>query len=132
MRQIISAVVAAIAVMTMSAAPAMACGGSYWGSVPCVRSYVPIGYYGCYGRCGGGAFELLPDPVEQYHSAVPVPQYYYVNQGPTFTGPGNFAPYPTYQEGGVVTRYHRHGHVHGWRAHHRTHYGYRAHVRRYY
>jgi len=28
----------------------------------------------------------------------PVHQYYYVNQGPTYSGPGNFAPYPTYQE----------------------------------
>ena len=31
-------------------------------------------------------------------------QYYYVNQGPTYTGPGNFAPYPTYQEGGYRHR----------------------------
>ena len=28
-------------------------------------------------------------------------QYYYVNQGPTYTGPGNFAPHPTYQETSV-------------------------------
>ena len=26
------------------------------------------------------------------------PQYYHVNQGPTYTGPGNYAPMPTYQE----------------------------------
>ena len=28
-------------------------------------------------------------------------QYYYVNQGPTYTGPGNFAPYPGYEEGAL-------------------------------
>jgi hypothetical protein len=45
-----------------------------------------------------------------------VQQYYYVNQGPTYTGPGNWAPYPTYQEGAVS----------GWDAYHRHpyHYGY--------
>ena len=28
-------------------------------------------------------------------------QYYYVNQGPTYTGPGNWAPRPVYQETSV-------------------------------
>jgi hypothetical protein len=55
----------------------------------------------------------LPDPVQQYHSVSPAPQYYYVNQGPTYSGPGNFAPYPTYQESAVS----------GWDAYrHRPHY----------
>jgi hypothetical protein len=45
-----------------------------------------------------------------------VQQYYYVDQGPSYTGPGSFAPYPTYQEGAVS----------GWGAyrHHPYHYGY--------
>ncbi len=36
--------------------------------------------------------ERLPDPEQQY---------YYVNQGPTYTGPGNIAPYRVYREGSV-------------------------------
>lgn len=40
--------------------------------------------------CGGYVAERLPDPTG--------PQYYYVNQGPTYTGPGNYAPAPVYQE----------------------------------
>ena len=60
--------------------------------------------------------ERLPDPEQQYHSQYhPVHQYYYANQGPTYSGPGNYAPYPTYQEDGVA----------GWGGyHHRPHYGY--------
>ncbi len=41
-------------------------------------------------------------------------QYYYVNQGPTYSGPGNFAPYPTYQESALGWdgyRRHRRPHV---------------------
>ena len=104
MRQTISGLVAAIAVVTASAAPAMACG--WFGCSPCGPAYVnpcvasPVyvsaapaySYSGCDIGCGGWAYERLPDPVHQY---------YYVNQGPTYTGPGNFAPYPTYQEGAV-------------------------------
>ena len=40
--------------------------------------------YGC-NACGGWVRERLPDPEQQY---------YYVNQGPTYTGPGAFAPHP--------------------------------------
>jgi hypothetical protein len=105
MRRRISALVAAIAVM--SAAPAMACGGLFdTGCSPC-GSYAgacappvyaaPVATYsGCNFGCGGWARELLPDPVQQY---------YYVNQGPTYTGPGNWAPRPTYQEGYVSGSY---------------------------
>jgi len=99
----ISGLVAAVAVM--AAAPAMACG---WGSCsPCGAAYVspcaasvyagPVlsysytNYGGCYGGCGW-ATERLPDPLQQY---------YYVNQGPTYTGPGNWAPRPVYQEDSV-------------------------------
>jgi hypothetical protein len=100
MRQLISGVFAAAAVMTVSAAPASACGGlSLFSSCspcgqayvsPCAQSYAPAFTYatGC-GGCGGWAHERLPELS---------PQYYHVNQGPTYTGPGNFAPYPTYQE----------------------------------
>ena len=92
MRQTISGLVAAIAVMTVSAAPAMACGA--W-EAPC---YAPAyTYAGCNGGCS--VHERLPDPVLQYGPQVYAgPQYYYVNQGPTFTGPGNYAPYRFYQE----------------------------------
>jgi hypothetical protein len=110
-RQTISGLVAAIAVVTACAAPAMACGGgglfesacSPCGQAyvsPCAQVYVPAyGYYGCNSGCW--AYERLPDPVAQYHLSVRSPQYYYVNQGPTYTGPGNFAPFPTYQESAV-------------------------------
>ena len=124
MRQTISGLVAAIAVVTASAMPAMACGGGglFQSSCsPCGQAYAspceqpqvyvsPAPAYsdsGCNSGCGGWARERLPDPVQQY---------YYVNQGPSYTGPGNFAPYPTYQESAVS----------GWSAyrHHPYHYGY--------
>src|ERR1700753_2366201 len=114
MRQTISGLVAAAAVLAASAAPAMACGWGY----PCGAAYVPVVpvYSGC-GACGWG-FGRLPDPDVEYHrySAAPS-QYYYVNQGPTYTGPGQFAPYPFYREGAVsgpvIYRYHGHA----WHAH---------------
>ena len=103
MRQMISGLVAALAVVVAGAAPAKAC-----------DSCSPCGYVS---TCGG-AYERLPDPYVQYHSAPTAsPQYYYVDQGPTYTGPGDFAPRPVYREGGVY----------GWRPHHhhwRHHYGY--------
>ena len=49
-----------------------------------------------------GPLSGCPIPTLQYGAVrayVAGPQYYYVNQGPTYTGPGNFAPYPIYQEG---------------------------------
>ena len=49
MRQTISGLVAAIAVVTASAAPAMACGGYS----PCAQTYVPAPVYsGCNSGCG--------------------------------------------------------------------------------
>lgn len=111
MRQTISGLVAAIAVVTVSAAPAMAC---YTGcALPQVFvSPAPV-YSGCNTGCGW-APERLPDPVHQY---------YYVNQGPTYTGPGNWAPLPTYQESAVsgyvqgpaVYSYRAHRHYRPWR-----------------
>ncbi len=125
MRQTISGLVAAIALVAASAAPAMACGYVS----PCGQVYIPAPVYsGCYTGCGGWAYERLPDPVQQY---------YYADQGPTYTGPGDFAPYPTYREGTVYGwhayrhhpyyyGYHGHAHFHHWHAHHGF-YGYPEH-----
>jgi hypothetical protein len=130
MRQTISGLVAAIAVMTASAAPAMACGGLFDTSCapcnPCAQAYVPPPVYtGCDTGCGGWAHERLPDPVQQY---------YYADQGPTYTGPGNFAPYPTYREGGVSGAYRHHPYRYGYEGAANTEgpesyrYGYRHHT----
>jgi hypothetical protein len=166
MRQTISGLVAAFAVVAASAVPAMACGGLFQGGCsPCGQAYVPCAqpqvyvqppvyvapiqptYYGC-NSCGW-AYERLADPVEQYHVTTAPQQYYYADQGPTYSGPGNFAPYPVYRESGVSQPpyygygAHRH-HYHAWHPHtgygygyhhHAMHhtYGYREHVlRRYY
>jgi hypothetical protein len=101
MRQWISGMVAAMAVMTASAAPALACGyGGCCGGAfaPCAPAY----QYGACGGCGW-TYERLADPVTQY---------YYVNQGPTFSGPGMFAPVPVYRENALPVynwhRYYRH------------------------
>lgn len=102
MRQLISGLVAAVAVM--AASPAMAWCGGYSSCSPCgysscgVSYAAPVvsysygyGYGGCGTGCGGWATTRLADPQQQY---------YYVNQGPTYTGPGSWAPVPTYSEGG--------------------------------
>ena len=173
MRQTISGLVAAIAVMTASAAPALACGGGLFQSScsPCGQAFVspcaqveayvpPAPVYSECNSCGGWSHERLPDPVQQYGAApMASPQYYYVDQGPSYTGPGNFAPYPTYREGGYHHRpyygyggYRTHPHYRAYTGYHYgpryytphhslhygyygapRHYGYREHVlRRYY
>lgn len=104
MRQMISGLVAAAAVMFAATAPAAACGFTTCAPV------API-YSGCNTGCGGygygyGAYERLADPATQY---------YYVNQGPTYTGPGAFAPYPTYREDAVVAPA-DYGYGYGYRA----------------
>ncbi|MCK1542221.1 hypothetical protein IVB12_09630 [Bradyrhizobium sp. 179] len=104
MRQIISGLVAAAAAMFVGAAPAAACGFN-----PC-QPVAPV-YSGCNTGCGGygygyGAYERLVEPTTQY---------YYVNQGPTYTGPGAFAPYPTYREDAVVAPA-NYGYGYGYRA----------------
>jgi hypothetical protein len=104
MRQMISGLVAVAAMVAASAAPAMACGGLFTGNgcspcqtvSPCAQGYYRGAGYGI------AAYERLPSPT----------QYYYVNQGPTYTGPGNFAPVPTYQESAVS----------GWNAYSRPYY----------
>ena len=116
MRQMISGLVAAAAAMFVATAPAAACGFN-----PC-QPVAPV-YSGCNTGCGGygyGAgygygYERLAEPSTQY---------YYVNQGPTYTGPGALAPYPTYQEDAVVAPA-NYGYGYGYRAaayHHRPYY----------
>ncbi|MBR0778615.1 hypothetical protein JQ625_27610 [Bradyrhizobium diazoefficiens] len=96
MRQTISGLVAAAAVMIAGSAPAMACGFSTCAPVAPVYSGCNTGCGGSWGYGGGyGGFGFT-------QLAEPATQYYYVNQGPTYTGPGAFAPYPTYQEDAVV------------------------------
>jgi hypothetical protein len=147
MRQTISGLVAALAVVAASAVPAMACGLFQGSCSPCGQAYVspcaqpqayvapvePV-YSGC-NSCGW-AHERLPDPVQQYEVApAPRQQYYYVDQGPSYTGPGNFAPYPTYREGGVTGwhGYHHHPYYYGghhyrsWHEHTGYRYGYAPH-----
>jgi hypothetical protein len=161
MRQTISGLFAAFAVLFAGAAPAMACGYSTCGSPcgyvnPCAQTYYAPSFYapsynygygttGC-GTCGTGwGYQTLAEPETQY---------YYVNQGPTYTGPGAYAPYPTYREtavtgwagyerapgypsyygggyrapyyGGWHHRYHGYGYGYGYRPHrYAYHYGYR-------
>ena len=96
MRQMISGLVAAAAVMVAGAAPAMACGFD-----PCAP-VAPV-FSGCNTGCGGYGYGGGYGAGYGYERlAEPASQYYYVNQGPTYTGPGAFAPYPTYREDAVV------------------------------
>ena len=91
MRHLIKGLIAAVAVM--AAAPAMACGYS-----PCAAPVyaAPVAVSTGCNPCGGWVHERLPDPEQQY---------YYVNQGPTYTGPGNWAPRRVYREGYVSGSY---------------------------
>jgi hypothetical protein len=128
MRQMIKGLLAALAVTAASAVPAAACGwGGGWGTgccntgyvSPCAQTYAPAYTYS-YGGCGtcntGWAYERLAEPETQY---------YYVNQGPTYSGPGAFAPHGEYQEEALPTygyhhygyRHHGYGYGYGW--HHR-------------
>ena len=103
MRQTIAGLIAgaAFAATMATAAPAQACAVTD----PC-GSYGYYAYnYGCgygtgYGYGGCGVRERLTD-ADAYQTYAS-PQYYWVNQGPTYTGPGNFAPVPTYQERAVI------------------------------
>ena len=115
MRQMILCTVAALVAVTASDVPAKACG-----LTPCEQTFVPtFGYSGCARGCSTGwGHERLAEPTTQY---------YYVNQGPTYTGPGAFAPYQTYQEGavsgwtGYQTRRYHHGYDGGRYASPMTH-----------
>ena len=127
MRKMISGLVAAVAVM--AAAPAMACGYSgCWQPQAYVAPVATYGYSGC-NSCGGGwgygggwsYRERLPDPVDQYgYGGHASQQYYYVNQGPTYSGPGDYAPRPIYREG-AIAGYRHYGYRRHYRAHHYGH-----------
>lgn len=118
MRHMITGLVAAVAVM--AAAPAMACGYTSCGYAAPVYVAPPVVAYtssGC-NPCGGvgWGYERLADPEQQY---------YYVNQGPTYSGPGAWAPAPVYREATVsgysaYSRPYRYGYSggYGYRAHH--------------
>jgi hypothetical protein len=112
MRQTMVGLAAALA-LAVSAAPAAACG--YLGCSSPSWNYNYSGFYGnysapvapCLSACGryaatygAGAWGYghLPYPAQPYAT---LPQYYYVNQGPTYSGPGLLAPAPTYQERAV-------------------------------
>lgn len=98
MRQTIAGLVAGAAfAVSMGVAPASACQVVD----PCRGGLFQSGYsYGSYNYTA----ERLPDPQG--------PQYYYVNQGPLYSGPGNLAPAPTYQERAVT----------GWQGYSRPYY----------
>ena len=121
MRKTMTGLAAFVAVMTVSAAaPAMACGYSSCASScgggllqafanPCGGGYAYGGGYGAgygagYGYAGYGAgynYGSYAGNAYSNYDRLPSPQYYYVNQGPTYTGPGAYAPIPTYQERAV-------------------------------
>ncbi|WP_249225289.1 hypothetical protein [Tardiphaga alba] len=83
----------AVAAVSVAASPAMAGGGYYSGGCS------PCGGYNYYGTGYGYAgYQTLADPTPVTR------QYYYVNQGPTYSGPGQFAPVPTYQETAIGWR----------------------------
>ncbi len=131
MRRTISGLFAVFAALFAGAAPAMACG--YYS--PCQTYYAPVyaapayafSPVGC-NTCGTAwGYRQLADPQTQY---------YYVNQGPTYTGPGAYGPYPVYHEtaitgwaayeraptyygGGYETpyRWHHHYHAYGYGTH---------------
>jgi hypothetical protein len=82
-------------------------------------TYGGCGTCGGYGYGGGWGYQRLAEPTTQY---------YYVNQGPTYSGPGRFAPYPRYEENAIPYygyRWHHH-------YYHRPYYGYRHYGYRHY
>ena len=101
MRQTISGLVAAFAVMTAGAAPAMACGGGlFQGCSPCGQAYVepcaqpqfyvqpqayvapaPV-YSGCNTGCGGWGYERLADPVRAVSCRPDAPSILLRQPGP--------------------------------------------------
>jgi hypothetical protein len=133
MRQMIKGLVAAAAVTVAGVAPAMACGWSPCASTYYAPSYTyepSYTYAPAYSGCGGCGTAVTGWGYE--HLAEPSTQYYYVNPGPVYNGPGAFAPEPTYQEDTAPTyygygyrhHYHSYAHHYGWR-----HYGYAHHYR---
>lgn len=130
MRQMFSGLAAAVAVVGLSAAPAMACGGGGGlFSSPCspCQTYVsPCGqsYGGGYGYGYGYGYGGYSGYSHYQRLADPSPQYYWVNQGPVYDGPGQFAPRPYYQERTVVGWPRHYGYTGGPYANPINHYPY--------
>lgn len=89
MRKTISGLLATLALTALGSASAAACGGL----LQACGGHPATGY-GHYGYAGVARYERLPANDLPLTSG----QYYHVDQGPVYSGPGNFAPYPTYQE----------------------------------
>ena len=111
MRYLISGLVAAVAVM--AAAPAMACGYTGCGAPLVYAAPVPVYTSSGCNPCGGVGWGY--GGYGHARLADPEQQYYYVNQGPTYSGPGAWAPARVYQEDSAS----------GYGVYHRPHYGYR-------
>jgi hypothetical protein len=111
MRNLISGLVAAVAVM--AAAPAMACGYIGCGAPLVYAAPVPVYTASGCNPCGGVGWGY--GGYGHARLADPEQQYYYVNQGPTYSGPGAWAPARVYQEDSAS----------GYGVYHRPHYGYR-------
>jgi hypothetical protein len=91
MRQMILGLFAVIALTVAGAAPATACGYAGCSS----PYYAPTYNYGC-GGCYAGCGPCGGRGYDRYQTVEPVHQYYFVNQGPTYTGPGPYVPYAFY------------------------------------
>ena len=113
MRYLISGLVAAVAVM--ATAPAMACGYSSCGAPLVYAAPVAVYTQSACNPCGGVGWGY--GGYGHARLAAPEQQYYYVNQGPTYSGPGAWAPARVYQEETAS----------GYGVYHRPHYGYRHH-----
>lgn len=147
----------AVTAAILGSAPAMACGGGFgspcgsYGYASSYGGYNGFNGYGGYGHYSVAPYERLADPTPVTR------QYFYANQGPTFSGPGVFAPVPTYQEtaigwrgyprydggpyanpldhysygrrvyGGPLIQSYRWRHGHGYRHGNRARFGYAAH-----
>lgn len=124
MRQMIYGLVAAAAVVTVTAAPASACGGRglFSSCSPCGGyvstcgggyggyggGYAVSGYgggYNGYGYGGGAGYGYGGGYAAAGYGGYgygvlpqPSPQYYYANQGPVYGGPAAYAPAPSYQQ----------------------------------
>jgi hypothetical protein len=117
MHRTISELLAGFAVVTATAAPALACGGGglFTSSCsPCGQAYVNQAYFNpcSQGYLGYGFYHQSGYHNVAAYERLPSAQYFYADQGPTFTGPGLLAPIPTYQESAVS----------GWGAYRRSYY----------
>lgn len=135
MREMFSGLAVAVTAVALGVAPAMACGGArglFTGCSPCGQVVVSPCAQGFH--AGFSHYQRLADPS---------PRYFWVNQGPVYDGPGQFAPRPFYQERtvsgwsgpAVVTRRShyrmRAAHMsHGFGMHAGHHHHHHAHVRR--